>query len=176
MIEQNINSPLTSSAGRLFDAVAAALSLAPERCSYEAQAAMQLEAVAKPELIAELSPYPFTFIEDNGLLEIDPAPMWTALLDDLQQEADVATMATRFHLGLADAFVKSTVILARKYHVKKIALSGGVFQNRLLFENVQSNLQANGFDVLTHRQLPANDGGLSVGQAAVAAAQLLHNR
>ena len=169
MIARGLNSPLTSSCGRLFDAVAAAVGIAPERIDYEGQAAIALEALA---LRAGGSPgtgYPFAVRDGTPPWQLDPAPMWTALLDDLQRGTDRADVAARFHAGLATAVAALAARLAHRHAVDTVALSGGVLQNRVLFEGVSRALAASGLRVLAHRQVPANDGGLSLGQAAIAA-------
>jgi hydrogenase maturation protein HypF len=173
-----INSPLASSCGRLFDAVAAALGVCFEEAGYEAQPAIELEALAEG---ASLAPtdlgYPFTISHaaDSGV-ELDPAPMWHALLADLAGQTDLASVAMRFHRGLARALAQTVRELSSGSEAMSfdtVALSGGVFQNSLLFEAVRAELGACGYVVLTHRQVPCHDGGLSLGQAAIAAAQLL---
>ena len=125
--------------------------------------------------------YPFTVSQvPGGLIEIDASPMWSVLLRDLWERAPASTMALRFHEGLSKALVETTIRLARRgaigpqFHT--VALSGGCFQNRILFESVARELRAAGFAVLAHADVPANDGGLSLGQAAVGAARLLKAR
>jgi hydrogenase maturation protein HypF len=174
MAERDVNAPLASSCGRLFDAVAAAVGLCRDRTCYEGHAAMMLEAAtATDDDVA----YPFTIVDVEGLLQLDPAPLWGALLDDLIAATPVAIIARRFHSGLADAIANMVEALAplslRGRGHETVALSGGVFQNRLLLELVTQRLEAQGLRVLTHRAVPANDGGLALGQAAIAAAHLL---
>ncbi|CAB3780142.1 Carbamoyltransferase HypF [Paraburkholderia ultramafica] len=180
MIAQRVNSPLTSSAGRLFDAVAATLDVCRERVLYEGQAAIELEALVDPHTLRDDSdahayPFEITSVMPDGLRSIEPRPMWEALLDDLLRGTSVPVVAARFHKGLAIAIVRMVECLAdlltEPADARSVALSGGVFQNRVLFEQVVTRLELVGFRVLTHRQVPANDGGLSIGQAVVAAAQ-----
>ena len=169
MLLQGVNTPQTSSAGRLFDAVAAALGCHGQQISYEGQAAIELETLARAGN-AEVVPYPFTV----GNQVIDPAPMWRALINDLQQGVSSrADMALAFHKGLVQALTTMTQQLAGHHAFETIALTGGVMQNMLLLDALQTALSDKGFRVLTHRRLPANDGGLSFGQALVAAVQLL---
>jgi hydrogenase maturation protein HypF len=175
MLKQNINSPLTSSCGRLFDAVAAALGLCRVRCTYEGQGAIQLEAIATPHLTtpriaSQLTGYPFAIDETH---ELQPAPMWQQLLTDLKHGIEPAVIAARFHLGLTEAIEHLTQRLRHTHAVTKVVLTGGVFQNRLLQQRVHQKLTQLGLTVLTHQQVPPNDGGLSLGQAAIAAARLL---
>ena len=176
MIDSGINSPPASSAGRLFDAVAAAVGVCRERVQYEGQAAIELEALIDKRTLDdedEALSYPFGIIETGGLLLIDAQPMWIALLDDLLRAAPVAMMAARFHKGLAIAIVSMTDRLLAATAVRTVALSGGVMQNRVLFEQLAGRLAACGLKVLAHRQVPSNDGGIALGQAAIAAARAL---
>jgi hydrogenase maturation protein HypF len=182
MIERGVNAPPASSCGRLFDAVAAAIGLCRDRVQYEGQAAMMLEALATRD--ADIA-YPFDIVATDGLLQLDPAPLWRALLGDLDIVPS-AVIAARFHAGLADALVSMVEALqahhllsreageAREGVHRKVTLSGGVFQNRLLLDQVSQRLEARGLRVLTHRSVPANDGGLALGQAAIAAARMIH--
>ena len=173
MIARGINAPPSTSAGRLFDAVAGALDLAPARLSYEAQAAMALEAACDPQALHDAEPYPFALQDDGGPLMIDPAPCWRALLAERARGVAVGRMAARFHSGLAQALVDVAARLGREHAVGRVALSGGVLQNRVLFEALSAGLRGHGLEVLVHRQVPANDGGLALGQALVAAARWL---
>lgn len=169
MAERGFNCPLTSSVGRLFDAVAALLGICYKRAvSYEGQAAIELEACVEMSLYQQVQGYPFAFNDD----QLDPSPMWLALLADLATGQSRALIATRFHKGLAQSLVKLATQLATQQQLSTIVLSGGVFQNRILLEAVYDGLKDQ-FTVLTHRQVPANDGGLALGQAAIAAAQLI---
>ncbi|HTB48262.1 MAG TPA: carbamoyltransferase HypF [Acetobacteraceae bacterium] len=173
MIARGVNAPLSSSCGRLFDAVAAASGLCRDRTLYEGQAAMMLEAAADSEAADDdRTAYPFTIAEASptALLHLDPAPMWRPLLQDVAAGTPVPLIAGRFHGGLAIAI--SRMVAALRV-TGRVALSGGVFQNKLLLELVMRRLTAQGLDVLTHRQVPANDGGLALGQAVVAAARML---
>ncbi len=177
MIARGLNCPATSSCGRLFDAVAAAVGICGDRVGYEAQAAIELEAsIDAATWAAKDDGYPFAVGEAGGFPVLDPTPLWPALLDDLARGRSRAEIAARFHRGLAAAVVSLTVALAQRLERPNrvpVALSGGVFQNRYLFEAVSDGLGARGLCVLGHRQVPANDGGLSLGQAAVAGARAL---
>ncbi len=179
MMRRGVNSPLASSAGRLFDAVAAALGICQERAAYEGQAAIELEALVDQRVMREegdARAYPFALVPGEVAC-LEPRPMWQALLDDLMQGTPPPVIAARFHKGLAIAVVDMVSHLADVgYGIGSgaaVALSGGVFQNRILLEQVAARLGASGFRVLSHRQVPANDGGLSLGQAVIAAAQAL---
>jgi len=179
MLAKNVNSPLASSCGRLFDAVAAAMGICQDRILYEGQAAMELEAMvnlATLELEDEDVAYSFSISPLRGFqpLCIEPLAMWEAFLGDLALGTPRPVMAARFHKGLANAICAMVNICSqtsdsqRAYHT--VALSGGVFQNKVLFELVHQKLSREGFTVLSHHEVPMNDGGLALGQAVVAAA------
>ncbi len=171
LIERRLNSPLTSSAGRLFDAVAAALGLCVDEISYEGQAAIELESLAAAAWDPDGEGYPFARIATAAGTVLDPAPLWPRLFDDLTAGVDPAAVAARFHQGLCRAVADLAADLARHEGLGRAALSGGVFQNRLILEGLSARLRARGLAPLSHRQVPANDGGLSLGQAVIAAAQ-----
>jgi hydrogenase maturation protein HypF len=162
-------SPLTTSAGRLFDAVAALCGLRAE-VNYEGQAAVELEAASD---IAEQRVYPMPLIdEDGGPLVIDARPLVRALVGDLEDRVGVATVAARFHNALAAATARACVLAAERGRTDMVVLSGGVFQNRRLLGQTASLLAESGLRVLTPELLPPNDGGIAYGQLAVAAARL----
>jgi hydrogenase maturation protein HypF len=183
MIRTAENSPLASSCGRLFDAVAAALGICRERQLHEGDAACRLEAVVDERTLREESDalaYPFAFpnLRGRSIPYVEPLPMWRALLGDLILRTPAPVIAARFHKGLARALVAMTLTLARRddadgARFDTVALSGGCFQNAVLFEEVVRRLEEQHFAVLTHSRLPPNDGGLALGQAAVAAARLV---
>ncbi|MDJ0808268.1 MAG: carbamoyltransferase HypF, partial [Gammaproteobacteria bacterium] len=173
MIERHLNTPLCSSCGRLFDAMAGLLGICRERISYEGQAAIELETLAQDADPDAAEGYPFALVPSDRGLMLDPQPLWLAVLTDLQQGVPSAQIAARFHAGLADNLVDLVLRLAARRRIDTIALSGGVFQNRTLFERVVGRIQDSGMQLLTHQQLPANDGGLSLGQAVIAAARQL---
>ena len=155
--------------------MAAALDVSREAVSYEGQAAIELEALAcAGDAVADAG-YPFAQREstDGRPLQLDPAPMWRALLDDLRQGVPRARMAARFHAGLATAVAELARRLAAAQGADTVALSGGVLQNRTLFEALSGHLRSAGLQVLAQQQVPANDGGLALGQAVAAAAQAL---
>jgi hydrogenase maturation protein HypF len=178
MLETGINVPLASSCGRLFDAVAAALGLCADHAVFEGQGAMELEALTESWCPAAAEPaYPFAITEGaaNGLLYLDPSPMWLGLLDDLSRQTPRARMAARFHYGLAQG-IRDLVLRIRDTHeggapIDTVALSGGCFQNKILLEELVRLLEAEGLRCLMHTKVPTNDGGLALGQAAIAAAR-----
>lgn len=182
MIASGLNAPLASSSARLFDAVAAACGLAPDRVSYEGEAAMRLEAAAGRfyKRNGDSGPYAFAIAAagGDGLVEIDPAPMWRELLDDLARGEPDVLVAASFHDGFADALVAAAIEVIRREAeagrvIATVALSGGVFHNRLLLDRIASKLGRRGLDVLRHGMVPAGDGGLALGQAVVTAARAL---
>ncbi|MCW2548466.1 MAG: carbamoyltransferase HypF [Mycobacterium sp.] len=164
LARSGVNAPPTSSAGRLFDAVSSLLGIRDE-ISYEGQAAIELEYAADP---SEQGSYPIPVegqhIELSGLIR--------ALAEDLQAGVPAAVLAGRFHNALADLVAAVCRQLREQYDLSTVALSGGVFQNALLLTRCIDRLETDGFLVLTHRQVPANDGGISLGQSAVAIASL----
>jgi len=168
MLQRGINSPLSSSCGRLFDAVAGALDLRREQISYEGQAAIELENLAR-SAGNERAAYPFALKGDV----IQVAAMWSVLLDDLAEGVDRARIAARFHNGLAAGIGACAVQLCEQQQLDSVALSGGVFQNRTLFAATQQYLNDRKLRVLSHRQVPSNDGGIALGQALIAAARMM---
>jgi hydrogenase maturation protein HypF len=165
-VEKKINSPLTSSCGRLFDAVSALIGVRGE-IKYEAQAAIELEMVAY-DAADETGEYPFSIVEQNGVSLIKVGDLFSAILQDIDRKATPATIAARFHNTVARMVKESCQIISKKTRLNQVVLSGGVFQNRLLLRKTVGLLEAEGFKVLTHRQVPTNDGGISLGQAVIA--------
>jgi hydrogenase maturation protein HypF len=163
--ERGLNAPLTSSAGRLFDAVASLLGLR-DRIEFEAQAAVELEALAGPE--ADIV-YPTTLAERDGAIVVRTPDVVRGVVEDLLRQVPAAQIAARFHATLADVLVRVCELIRARTAVAAVALSGGVFQNARLLEAAADRLEARGFEVYRHHQVPANDGGLALGQAAVAA-------
>ncbi len=160
-----LNSPPTSSAGRLFDAVAALLGVR-DAVNYEGQAAIELEQRTDR---SEDGGYRAA-IEPGEPLRIAGTELIRAAVADLVAGVGPGIIAARFHNGVVDAIVRACAALRDTSGVSTVALSGGVFQNLLLLERTVTGLSATGFTVLTHSRVPPNDGGISLGQAAVAAA------
>ncbi|UCE64646.1 MAG: carbamoyltransferase HypF, partial [Nitrospirota bacterium] len=182
MLHNRINSPLASSCGRLFDAAAAAMGICTEEVLHEGQAAMEMETLVDVDALLrenEGSAYPFSLsrIPNTDLPYVEPLAMWQALLDDLVINTPIPVMAARFHKGLAHAVCsmvrKCSQTPEGSLRYMTVVLSGGVFQNQILFELVKSKLEREGFTVLSHQQVPMNDGGLALGQATIAAARAL---
>ncbi|MCP1260074.1 Kae1-like domain-containing protein, partial [Acetobacter lambici] len=168
MVRKGLNAPLTSSAGRLFDAMAALTGCAPARLSYEGEAAMRLEALAE-QAEGISAPLVFDLRMTGDLLEMDPAPMWRAALQRLEGGCTGAELAHAFHAGLAHALATAMRKLAVRTGLGTVALSGGVMHNGVLVSMLIPLLQGAGLKVLMPAQVPAGDGGLALGQAAVAA-------
>lgn len=163
-----VSSPLTSSAGRLFDGISAILGICDE-ASYEGQAAIELEQRADPD---ERGSYPVAV--SDGV--VDVAGLVRDVAVDHFSGAPVPLIAARFHNALADVIATVCRRLREEFGLTTVALSGGVFQNALLLARALDRLEDGGFVVLTHREVPCNDGGISLGQAAVAAAVLAAER
>jgi len=166
MIAQRINSPLTSSCGRLFDAVAALIGIR-HTVSYEAQAAVELEMNARSSSGA--GAYSFEIYRQDDRWQIGAHPLIEAIVEDVKRGVSVATISRRFHNGLAEALALLAGKLRETSSLNRVCLSGGTFQNELLLDGLTSRLESEGFEVFTHSIVPAGDGGLSLGQAAVAA-------
>jgi hydrogenase maturation protein HypF len=164
MIEKSINSPLTSSCGRLFDSVAALIGLR-HTVSYEGQAAAELEMLLEPEY-SDSSSYPFEIIktEDRSWL-LPVKPIIIGLVNDLLENNAPQTISRRFHNTLAGLFTKICQEIRDERNINSVVLSGGVFQNLNLLRQLKTNLEILSFDVYAHEQVPTNDGGLSLGQA-----------
>ncbi len=164
MADRHVNSPLTSSAGRLFDAVAALAGIR-DVVSYEGQAAIELEQAADAH---ERGSYPAAIGSRAGRLSVHGADLVRAAAEDMLAGVAPAVIAARFHNGLSAAIVAVCARLRELSGLSVVALSGGVFQNQLLTGQVVAGLADRGFRVLVHSRVPCNDGGISLGQAAVA--------
>jgi len=163
MGDRRVASPLTSSMGRLFDAVAALLGVR-DRVEYEGQAAIELEQRADPR---DGGTYPVR-LDDGSPFTVTGADLVAAVVADLRAGVDVPSIAARFHNAVAALVVAGARRLRETTGLTTVALSGGVFQNLLLLERTVTGLEAEGFGVLVHHRVPPNDGGISLGQAAVA--------
>jgi hydrogenase maturation protein HypF len=164
--------PTTSSMGRLFDAAAALIGLRPV-VSYEAQAAVELEALARAVPRGEAPTHAVDVHRDaSGMVVIDPSPLVVALVQGRAGGVAPPVLAAGFHESMGRAVAAAAVDLAREHGLGTVALSGGVFQNPRLSEIVEEALAGAGLEVLVHRLVPPNDAGISIGQAAVAAATL----
>ncbi len=164
-LERSFNCPPTSSMGRLFDAIAALVGVR-QTVTYEAQAAIELEALCDD---AEQGQYEWatTTAADGGALVLDPAPMLRRIVDDLRAGVARQVIAARLHNTLAELIAQTSDYARRQTGLNVVALSGGVFQNVQLLRRTLPRLRAAGFEVLMHRAVPPNDGGLALGQAVV---------
>ena len=180
MLNNRINSPLASSCGRLFDAVAGAMGICTEQVLHEGQAAMEMEALVDEDTLLhedETLAYPFSIprLKGSDLPYIESLAMWQALLSDLVLNTPIPVIAARFHKGLAAAICSMVKSCSHSTNgeprFQMVALSGGVFQNQVLFELVKPKLEREGFTVLSHKQIPVNDGGIALGQATITAAR-----
>jgi hydrogenase maturation protein HypF len=163
MLAGAVRVPSTSSIGRLFDAAASLVGLC-QRITYEAQAPCELEAAVDP---GEKGEYPFPVVDGA----LDPRPALTSLVRDVREGVPVRLVAARFHNGLARGVVRGCDLLREETGLGRVALSGGAWQNRRLLHLAVGGLEEAGFEVLRHRIVPPNDGGIALGQAAVAAAR-----
>jgi hydrogenase maturation protein HypF len=180
MIERGVNAPQTSSLGRLFDAVAAVV-LGRRVVDYEAQAAIELEGLAVDESDAADEPgYEMEIMggdwERREPVRIGAGPLWRALVEDLQSGVKEARIAARFHAGVAAGFVRAAVLARAANGLEHVMLTGGCMHNRRLSRLLRDGLEATGFKVFQHRRISPGDGGLSYGQAVVAAAILARRR
>jgi len=164
-----IASPVTTSVGRLFDAVAGLCGIGAE-VSYEGQAAIELEARCDP---AERRSYAFPLVDEGtGRLVMDARPAIAEIMRDLERDVGIPQVAARFHNAMAEATARACVLAAGRAGTENVVLSGGVFQNRRLLEHVVDLLDHAGLSVLVPERLPPNDGGIAYGQLAIAAARL----
>ena len=166
LTQSGTNSSLTSSCGRLFDAVAALAGIR-EQVNYEAQAAIELEAALEER--SEEKGFPFAIHEEGDGWVIDTRPMFLALVEDLREGVPAGRISARFHLGFVDVLARTAELVRGRSGLARVCLSGGSFQNRFLLEHLRDRLEAAAFQVFTHAEVPCGDGGLSLGQALVAA-------
>lgn len=179
MIRQQVNAPLTSSVGRLFDAVSALLGIC-RHATYEGQAAIEMQAAAERYLQSvtnietDIMPYKFDISEqpDAPCCQIQPHRLFAQMIADVQNATPTARIAARFHLTVAAMITTMCERLRQRFRIRQVALSGGVFQNRLLRERAVRQLQQAGFAVLLPRRIPLHDGNISFGQAVIAAANI----
>jgi hydrogenase maturation protein HypF len=165
-VEKGVNCIDTSSAGRLFDAASAILGVCHE-ISYEAQAAIELESLAV-EGVAGGEAYPYDVVDDGGALIVDPSRTILGLLESAAGGDSVKRSASQFHETVV-AFCREVCgRIAATRGIETVALSGGVFQNRFLLLRLTEALMSDGLKVVVNREVPTNDGGVSLGQAIVA--------
>ncbi len=164
MVEREFQTVLTSSMGRLFDAVAA-MSGGRQEIRYEAQAAIEFMQAAGQELNSEVYDRCFDTVDSAIIWKIKP--LIRAIANDILDGLTLSEISRRFHATLVEGLVDLAGKVRRQYRIDSVALSGGVFQNQLLFENVIPALERADFEVYTHSQVPTNDGGIALGQALI---------
>lgn len=163
MIEKRVNCPMTSSLGRLFDAVSAILGIRTQ-VRYEGQAAMELEMMADE---SEQGGYGFEWKKEDGYILLQE-PIVRGILKDMKNAIPVSQMSARFHTTLIHMFSSICELLRKETGLKRVVCSGGVFQNMILLEGIHRSLNKSGFEVFSQEAVPTNDGGISLGQALVA--------
>ncbi|HMJ32529.1 MAG TPA: carbamoyltransferase HypF [Baekduia sp.] len=169
MINSGLHAPRTSSVGRLFDGVAALIGVR-ERVRYEAQAAIELEQLVEPGRTAD--PWPWELHLGPGPMRVDPAPMIRAIAAAAASgDATVAELSLRFHCTVANMVLGTCAAIRERTQIDRVALSGGVFLNAVLLQACHDGLRAAGFEVYAHERVPTNDGGVALGQAAIAGYQ-----
>jgi hydrogenase maturation protein HypF len=163
MIDKRVNSPLTSSIGRLFDAVSSILGIRSS-ITYQGQAAIELEMIAKED---EHEFYKFDIMRSINTYIIDPKKVIESIVEDIKKGTANEYISIKFHIGLAEMIVDVSNLLREETGINKVCLSGGVFQNIVLRKEATKRLKEGKFEVYNHRKLPPNDGGISAGQVAV---------
>jgi hydrogenase maturation protein HypF len=166
MYLSGFNSPLASSMGRLFDAVASLL-LEKNKADFEAKLAINLERTATGYRL-KASGYKFKIIKKKDKYVIDPAPIFKEIASDLKNDESKEKIAYRFHLTVAEMIKRKSLIFRKESGINRVMLSGGVFQNKLLLSLSLDLLNKKGFKVFTHKALSCNDSGISLGQAIIA--------
>ena len=168
IIQKGFHSPLTSSAARLFDAVSAILGICGT-ISYEGQAAIRAQSLAREGVDSR---YEFVIEQNDDCAVLSFGTMIHEILADIKNKEDLEFISAKFHNTVAEAVAEMCVFIRKQEHINKIALSGGVFQNDLLLRLVTDKLLTRSFEVYCHSVVPPNDGGLALGQAAVALAKI----
>jgi hydrogenase maturation protein HypF len=171
MIERSVNTPMTSSCGRLFDAVAALIGIR-STVNYEAQAAIELEMAARDSTDQDL--YAFDLLQKESGWEIGTRSLFESILQDMRNQVHASDMSRRFHNGLAAIFAEAAETIRGSSALNRVCLSGGCFQNALLFEALRGLLRQKGFEVYYHSEVPTGDGGISLGQALVASHRAIY--
>ncbi len=170
MIQKGLNSPLTSSAGRLFDGVSSILGIR-HKISFESQAAMELEAISKKDLDCKAYSFYFKEENENKAFAIKLDSLIRDIVHDIKARGNISDISTRFHRTFVDMFVKGVLKVSHKTGLNDVVLSGGVFNNSLVFDNILKDLENNDLKIYTHTKIPAGDGGISLGQAVIAGAK-----
>lgn len=169
-VDKKLNAPLTSSVGRLFDAVASLIGVRNE-VTYEAQAPIEMEVLSRPFISSAIA-YPYRFEETSDAILIRLTDLLRAIINGIRADIAPGLIGACFHKTLAQLSVDICSLARKKTGLNEVALSGGVWQNEILLDLVYEGLEKDGFVVYFHKQTPTNDGGLALGQAMVAN----HNR
>jgi hydrogenase maturation protein HypF len=168
MLDRSINTPFTSSMGRLFDAVSSLLGIRYE-VRYEGQAAIELEAIAKG---GRSTTYPLRILEKEGVSILDHDETIEGIVSDMMKGESCQAIAAKFHRSLGRSIVEMCKKIREEEGLNRVMLTGGVFQNKLLLALAWSLLKDHDFEVFTHCHIPPNDGGLSLGQAMIAGVKM----
>lgn len=168
MLDRRLNAPLTSSCGRLFDAVAALCGIR-SAVNYEGQAAIELEQAIEPDEGC----YAGNVSEECGEIILDPFPMVECVVEDVRRQTRAGIIAARFHNGIVRVLAEAASLAAGKSGLERVLLSGGVFQNAYLSERLEGELAGLGLEVFPHVLTPANDACIALGQAWIGAAKLM---
>jgi hydrogenase maturation protein HypF len=164
-VSRHLNSPLTSSCGRLFDAVSALIGVR-DIIQYDAQAAIELEVQAC-RYPSETGEYPFWWRDHDNVHVIGLDMIFQSIMKEIYNRMPISVIAKRFHNTIARMISSLCLTISEETGITQVALSGGVFQNRLLLRQAMKLLKADGLSVILHRQVPCNDGGISLGQAVI---------
>lgn len=165
IIDKNISCPLTSSIGRLFDGISALLGFNGD-ITYESEGAIYVEELANKH-IGNKEEYEFELKEKNDDIEINTKKLVLGIVDDLERGIEPSIIAIKFHNTIISLTIKTTLKLKEKYNISKVCLSGGVFQNEILFKGIVNGLKQYGFNVITHKKIPCNDSSISFGQLLI---------
>ena len=168
MIDKKINSPLTSSMGRLFDAVSSLAGVC-DFAGYEGEAAIGLEKIIVGEGWRVKGGYKFKYIDKDGVIIIDWEPVIKEIVRDLKDGISKSEISLKFHNAVCEMIKEACNLLRKRYKINKVCLSGGVFQNKYISGRVKPLLEKDGFKVYAHKRVPTHDGGIAIGQAILAA-------
>jgi len=167
MIDKKINSPFTSSCGRLFDAIAALINLKYE-VNFEGQAAIELEAMCQPKYRDH---YSYSIEEETSNWIVSTEEMFLQIIHEMERHENIEKIATKFHNTIADLTLSMSVKIRNKYNINLVVLSGGVFQNSFLLNRMIGVLKEENFKIYIHQKMPPNDACISLGQAVIANAK-----
>ncbi|MBN2543342.1 carbamoyltransferase HypF [bacterium] len=164
MLKSRINTPITSSVGRLFDAVSALLGVCG-KVTYEGQAAIELEAVSSTSAV---KPFDYELVNNAGYLTVKPGEIFEGIIGDIERGESVTRISNRFHATIIDIIKNTCYNIREMYKLSQVVLSGGVFQNKVILEGTVNILRVNGFEVYVPYRVPVNDGCISLGQIMIA--------